>query len=71
MTHKEKLEICEMINRNKHKIIRLENALRDDKLTTQEFQFVTESRPASVLVPFPICVIRLFSMCHCYSLVIV
>ena len=44
MTHKEKLEICEMINRNKHKIIRLENALRDDKLTTQEFQFVTESR---------------------------
>jgi hypothetical protein len=37
MTHKEKLEICELMSKNKHKIIRLENALRDDKLTTQEF----------------------------------
>ena len=44
MTHKEKLEICELMSKNKNKIIRLENALRDDKLTTQEFQFVTESR---------------------------
>ena len=44
MTHKEKLKICEMMNRNKNKIIRLENALRDDKLTTQEFQFVAETK---------------------------
>jgi hypothetical protein len=44
MTHKEKIEICEQMREYRMKIEGLDIKLRDNKLTTQEFYFISDLR---------------------------
>jgi hypothetical protein len=44
MTHEEKIKVCEEIDEYRMKIKDLDIKLRDDKLTTQEFYFISDLR---------------------------
>ena len=50
MTHEEKIKVCEEIDGYRMKIKDLDIKLRDVKLTTQEFQFIAETKHETILL---------------------